>query len=184
MQSAFSDTPGIVWFWMCLKNTRKACLSWVCLLFWQALKKKKNHWSPAYLGIFACSCRFPLLLFKGAGRLSCWIGLLTFKIMSNKLKGIYKSFKYISQIFGNASVSSLSPLFYTNFPPNFSLGSGWFGTDLINWDYFSGERARDGDWVSDRCEACGTYWVGWPFWYSTQLGTLSPSSGLNIFTSL
>lgn len=32
---------------------------------------------------------------------SCWIGLL-FSTMATKMKGIYKGFKYISQIFGNA----------------------------------------------------------------------------------
>lgn len=97
--------------------------------------------------------------------------------MSNKLKGIYKSFKYISQIFGNVSVSSDSSLFYIIFLLTFDY-LGLMGR--TNWDYFSGEGTRDGDWVSNRCEACGTYWMGWPFWYSSQLGMLSPSSGLNL----
>lgn len=52
-------------------------------------------------------------------------------------------------------------------------------TMRLRWEmgvlYCSCEGSRDGNRVSDRCEACGTHWMGWSLRKCTQLGMLSTS---------
>lgn len=72
----------------------------------------------------------------------CHVAVVVISTMATKLKGIYKSFKYITQIFGNLLCTLLCNITFLGFVVVAKLGSGYCS---------SCEGAGDGNWVPDRC---------------------------------
>lgn len=79
------------------------------------------------------------------------------------MKGFFKGFKYVSQIFGGHCTIVCMDDFVSNI----------FLQVCDIFIFCRWERTWIANWVSDRCKACCSYWMGWFLCLQTKLG-ISP----------